>query len=161
MNFNPQRNIMPYSGIPAPFENDTPFNQMHFWSWACAQGKRDDVTIDNYLASLGFILGTDKLTEKEFERLDYAVDTWHRTSPWIREPIYFDELFTPTGTDGYFVQGVKQKYNPTQKVIDAIYESGWIYNINSETTYFEIIQGNRLYAKYQHIIGSRIIAIIK
>lgn len=152
---------MAYTGIPAPFSDITNFDKMHFWAWASAQEKRNDVTINNYLDSLDFVVGQDKLTDGEYTTLNFAVETWHRTTPWIREVLKFNELFTPADEGGYYVFGAAKRYYPTQKVIDAIHEAGWIYNVNPMTTYFEIIQGNRLYAKYQQVIGSRFIAIIK
>jgi hypothetical protein len=33
-------------------------------------------------------------------------------------------------------------------------DAGWIYDVQPETTYFQVING-KLWAKYQQIIGSR------
>ena len=152
---------MKYQGIPGEFKDSTPFNQMHFWDWANAQEKRNNVTIGGYLSSLGFVLWKDKLTPEEHTRLDYAVDAWHRTTPHIRELQNFNNLFIEVPDDGgFFVFSKPNKYYPSQVVIDALYDAGWIYNVTPETTYFEVIRG-RLYAKYQQIIGSRYIADIK
>ena len=50
-------------------------------------------------------------------------------------------------------------YKVTQKLRDMVAEAGWIYYVHPSTTYFEVIWG-RLYAKYQHIPGSRYICDI-
>lgn len=157
---------MAYTGIPEPFTDQTPFNQMHVYQWGNNQVNRKDVTIKNYLDSLGFVIGMDKLNEGEYKRLDYAIDAWHRTRPYIHEVMLITDVFTPTAKGGgrFWVSGLafaRFANNDIEvKVRKAITEAGWIYDINPETTYFEIV-GNRLYARYQQIIGSRFIMHIK
>jgi hypothetical protein len=157
-------NIMAYQGIPGPFTDQTPFRDMHFSKWADNLPERKSATIKNYLESLGFVIGTDKLTEEENQRLQYAEDVWHRNSPWIRTPQAFNALFEIADESvcgSFSISSFSCKYWPKAQVLKALSDSGWIYDINPQTTYFEIVQGNRLYARYQQILGSRFIAIIK
>lgn len=143
--------------IPAPFAPDVPFVQMHVWQWAQSQTDRNNVTIHSYLASLGFVIGTDKLDEGDYKTLDYAIDAFHRAAPRIPGLHSFADLFEPAEDGFYIREGKPGVWKPRQLVIDALVNAGWIYDVTPDSTYFEII-GSKVWAKYQQIIGSRPVA---
>lgn len=145
--------------IPGEFSNSTPFNKMHFWTWA--QGMpREKVEMGAYLASLGFVTGSDRLSAQDYETLRHAVDAFHSFEPWAK-PRKLADCFTakPEAGRSYWVRGLESKQTPAADIMGALIESGWIYEANPENTYFEIVttaDGTRyLFAKYQRIIGSR------
>lgn len=133
-----------------------------FYAWLDANVKKgekntDGALITQYLKSLGFVVGQDRITEEQLEILRHVAEAWYR-GPWGK-PTKFDDLFCNTGTE-YYIMGRKEKLGITHELSDLVVSSGWIYNVSPETTYFEIIGGNRLYAKYQQILGSRFICFI-
>ena len=140
--------------IPGPFTNQTPFHAMHVWQWAKAQ-PRAKVTIHDYLAALGFIVGTDRLTEEDYRTLDHVIEAFHRVAPHISEPLTFADAFAAGGT--YYVQGMEGRFTPSARILAALVAAGWIYEPAPENTYFQIVNG-MLWAKYQQIIGSRCLA---
>lgn len=149
--------------IPGSFTDETPFEQMDVWRWALTQ-TRANVNISKYLDSINFVIGKDRLTESQYKRLEYAVDCFHRCAP--RMPVaFFSDLFTEAGvTDSnraFWVQGKPGRWVPGKCIVDCLQASGWIYEISPETTYFEIIGENRLFAKYQRILGSRFLCEVK
>lgn len=146
--------------IPGPISDDTIFSDFHFFKWANGQEFRKDVTLTNYLDSLGFKVGTHHLAESEHDLLIHVCQHWHHATPWIRSPRKVTELFRQDKESDFSIWGKPGLYTPSAEVIHALYESGWIYRINPDTTYFEVIE-DRLYAKYQTILGSRLIARIK
>lgn len=148
--------------IPGNPNMQTPFTEMDFWKWAEKQ-LRGNVRMSKYLGHLGFVVGVDQLTEDQYSILKGAVQHFHDTAPHMGSEVFsFDDLFHPCDSPGaYFVRGKAGKYRPVQKVIDALNTAGWIESINPHTTYFEIVRGNKLWAKYQTILGSRPLAHIK
>lgn len=146
--------------IPGQIHSQVPFNQLHFWKWADKEKFRSDVTLDNYLKAIGFVLNTHHLSPEEYDILRNAVDQWHRSTPWIRQRRTVTQLFSQDKESSYTVWDKYGKYTPSAEVMSALVASGWIYAPNPNNTYFKIIE-DRLYAKYQTIIGSRLIAKIK
>lgn len=146
--------------IPGPITSDTPVRELHFWKWADAQGFRSDVTLPNYFTSLGFQQGVHHLDQNEHEILRLSVQQWHITTPWIRSPRKLTELFRQDKESKFYVFDKEGHYTPSAEMVNALVESGWVYNVRPDTTYFEVIE-DRVYAKYQFILGSRLIARIK
>lgn len=145
--------------IPGEFSKQTPFKKMHFWTWAQSM-PRADVELRAYLASLGFVMGSDRLSELDYETLSGAVKAFHFSEPWAK-PRKLADCFTAKPETGcaYWVHGLPSYQTPAADLMRAIIESGWIYDATPENTYFEIVttaDGTRyLFAKYQQIIGSR------
>jgi hypothetical protein len=149
--------------IPGNFTDQTPFDQMHIWQWALTQ-TRANVDPFKYLDSLWFVVGTDRLTEDQFDRLCYACDAFHVHAP--RMPAApFADLFRKAGPkdsgQSFWVQEKPGRWIPAPSIVECLQASGWIYDITPDTTFFQIIGGNRLFAKYQTIIGSRFLCEVK
>lgn len=149
--------------IPGNFTDQTPFDQMHIWQWALTQ-TRANVDPFKYLDSLCFVVGTDRLTEDQFDRLRYACDAFHVHAP--RMPAApFADLFRKAGPkdsgQSFWVQEKPGRWIPAPSIVECLQASGWIYDITPDTTFFQIIGGNRLFAKYQTIIGSRFLCEVK
>lgn len=138
--------------IPGPLTDRTPFAEMHVWGWAKSQ-PRANIELTKYLDSLGFVVGRDRLTEAQYQTLEYAIDTFHRVYPHFAKPLSFSEALTESAA-GFYVQGKPGRYSLEPKLHETLDAAGWIYEVSPETTYFEIINGI-LWAKYQQIIGSR------
>ena len=143
--------------LPGPLTDQTPFAEMHVWGWAKGQ-PRANVKITKYLDSLGFVVGRDRLTEAQYQTLDYAIKHFHRVYPHVASPLTFAECFTEAPT-GFYVQGKPGRYSLEPKLREALDAAGWIYEVSPETTYFEILNGI-LWAKYQQIIGSRPVCFV-
>jgi hypothetical protein len=102
------------------------------------------------------------------ETLHHVEDYWERCSPWFNPHAWKDLFFgvwnlvMARPDEQFFVTGPGRcvgYYKITQKLRDMVEGTGWIYDVHPSTTYFEVIEG-RLYAKYQHILGSRYICDI-
>ena len=146
--------------IPGSATLETAFHDLHLWAWANSQTVRKDVTVANYLKFAGFEVGVHHLSEDESKVVRYGIDQWHHSTPWIRERRKITELFAQNEHSTFWVRDKPGVYTPSQELLGALVDSGWIYNITSDTTYFEVIE-DRLYAKYQTILGSRLVAKIK
>lgn len=132
----------------------TPFVDMHAWQWAKTQA-RVDVDVFKYLQALGFIVGTHRITEDQYQALRYCFEAFHRIAPHINAPMRFAECFTQcAGHGGYSVLEKPGRWMPAPIILDTLGAAGWIYDPAPENTYFRIING-RLFAQYQAIIGSR------
>jgi hypothetical protein len=114
--------------------------------------------INIYLESLGFKLGTDKLKEDDYKFLKHVLDHSFYSLPECKEALSFNDLFAPS-REGFYIFNKQGQFNASKKLLDIVENSGWIYNVSPDTTYFEL-NGNRLFAKYQHILGSRFICNI-
>ena len=68
----------PTFSLPAPIRDDIPMSDLHVWQWAKGQ-PRAEVKVINYLKSVGFALGRDRLTPEDLKTLQYATDHFHRT----------------------------------------------------------------------------------
>lgn len=147
--------------IPGECADDTPFERMHVWQWALMQ-PRAKVGMREYLQSLGFVIGTHRLSEGDYKRLDYAINAFHRIAP--RMPARpFAELFSPATHApgaGFYVSHRPGRWVPSPELVQCLRDAGWIYDITPDSTYFEVIGGNRLFAKYQQIIGSRFLCVV-
>ena len=148
-------------------DEHTPLVSDPFYAWLDANVDRCNPGgnhITAYLESLGFIIGQDKITEEQHKTLEYVEDTWFRLTPY-HLPMTWDECFAPgaefsvhakpPGEDKPFC-----RRNITPELKKAVEESGFIYDVTPDTCYFEIIN-DRLYAKYQQILGSRFVCTIK
>jgi len=143
--------------IPGPLSETTPFCDLHVWQWAQTV-PRADVSIGKYLDSLGFVVGTDRLTESEYDVLSHACEHFHRVAPHAAS-MKFGDAFKPDES-GFYVRGKPGRYALAPVLRDALEGAGWIYDIQPETTYFELMPDGRLIAKYQQIIGSRVLCEI-
>ena len=137
-----------------PLVNDPYYTWLDANVDRCNPGQR---LIRRYLESLGFTIGVDKITEEQYQILEYVEETWFMNTPY-HTPMTWDECFT-AGT-GYYVNGRAGRHNITQELMKAVEESGFIYPVTPDTCYFEVIN-DRLYAKYQQILGNRFICTIK
>ena len=137
-----------------------PLNTDPYYAWLdanvdrCNPGKE---LMRRYLDSLGFIVGTHRITEEQFKILEYVEDTWFRFTPY-HTPMRLSECFDDSAPS-FYVNGLEVRKGITRELRDAVAEAGWIYDVSPYTTYFEIING-KLYAKYQQILGSRFICKI-
>ncbi len=154
---------MEFFNIPGfPIDDQAPVNTLHIWKWLDQipnEELKQKATLLCYLESHGFIKGQHKITEDEIRTLDDTLDNWWRTLPCVRRPCRFEELFTPAKDNelSYWVRGREGRYVLNPEAETALISRGWVYSVHPETTYFEIIK-NRVYAKYQTIIGSRKLA---
>jgi hypothetical protein len=142
----------PAFNLPGPIGAHVPFEHLHVWQWAKSQ-PRPDVDLMKYLDSVGFALGRDRLTPEDLKTLDYAIDHFHRTEPHMPGPVPFSEVLTPA-PQGFYVQGKPGKFALSKSARSALEGAGWIYDVQPDNTYFQVIHG-KLWAKYQQIIGSR------
>lgn len=137
---------------------DEPLSDDPFYAWLQGFGKRNipDNTIRAYLESLGFVVGRDYITEEQHKTLEYVADTFYRCEPETVETPKFFELFTTGGQASmFYVQGKEGKFCLSEKLINLLSTSGWIYEPHPDNTFFEVTEDGRLFAKYQQIIGSR------
>ena len=116
-----------------------------------------------YLEELGFVVGTHKVSERDLDTLKVVFDTWCLVTPYFK-PCKFGDLFT-NGTH-YHLSGAESRgivkpwrTNITPTLKNMVENAGWIYEVEPNTTYFEL-NGNRLFAKYQQILGSRFLCCI-
>lgn len=153
----------PLFTLPGPMTAETPFTEFHAWQWAQHQ-KRDRVDVFNYLAELGFVKGKHRITPEQFELLRVVIDMFHRVAPRMDGIHAFADLLTPaTSIDeqtSFYVQGKPGRYVPSDALVAALVDAGWVYAVRPQTTYFAIING-KVFAKYQQIIGSRVLAQLK
>jgi hypothetical protein len=146
--------------IPGPLTPETPFERMDFWNWAKGQ-PREKVCAFEYLAHLGFVVGFHRITPEQLQCLEYAADTFHRTMPHYQHELTFSQIFTPAECGGFYVVGCSGRFSLVNAAFrSALVNSGWIYEVTPESTYFEVING-RVFAKYQQIIGSRAVCFFK
>lgn len=148
--------------MPQPWGSDVPLNEVALYLWADRQPRRSDVSISNYLNYIGFVIGTHRLEEEDYKIMKYAVECWHRCTPWIREPRKFEDLFFKVLGDSrypsYWVHGKEGRYTISKDVVEALEQSGWIYDVTPETTFFSVNNHGMVTAAYQHILGSRVVA---
>lgn len=141
--------------------DDEPLNLDPFFDWLNANVDRCNPgpkIIQRYLESLGFVIGQDRITEGQHKTLNYVLEVWFRCMPY-HLPMTLGECFTP-GTD-FHVRGIEgDQHNITPELKKAVEGAGWIYAVEPSTTYFEV-NGGRLFAIYQQILGSRFICTIK
>ncbi len=147
--------------LPAPIGADVPFGELHVWQW-CRGEARNRIGVRNYLESLGFVMGRDKITPDDFEILQSAIDHFHRVAPHFPQPVKLSDALRPVadGAPGFYVVGMPGRYSLAPELCEALKGAGWIYDVIPETTYFEIVRG-LLWAKYQTIIGSRALCEVK
>ena len=153
-----------YFKLP-PYNDDRPLVEHPFYQWLTANVDRKEgghSRLLDWVKLLGFSVGDDALSPEDAKTLYFVEDYWWRCSPFF-EPHWDKDLFTPPtkGAGGFYIHGETHNefMNITQKLRNMVVEAGWIYNVHPSTTYFEVIEG-RLYAKYQHILGSRYICDI-
>ena len=148
---------------------DLPLNQTHFWEWARTV-PRADVDITNYLKAVGFVVGTDVLSEEQHDVLKSASLYFHQCEPHMQGEFAFSDLFEPVGLGeiGYYVQGAPGRSGERYKLVrdgvkipGLLVDAGWVMSTQPHETYFELVHGKTLWAKYQTIIGSRPVCRIK
>lgn len=143
-------------------DKQTPMADLPFWHWLAAKGKgamRQDRKTDlnyaiAYLTEHGFVKGRDTVETELLDTLLLIFKHFWDVSPEIA-PIKLSKVFTES-TEGFYVEGLdyKKRYSVAERVITAINESGWIYCVRPDTTYFSVING-KVFVKYQQILGSR------
>ena len=170
---------MEYFALP-PHGYNQPLVEHPFFKWLSATYSKRELTKlgpgdrsevykpREWLKTLGFQTGVDRLAEEDLKTLHLVEEHWWRCSPWF-EPHVWGSLFSEVGylvralpNEQFFVTGPGRcsgYYKVTQKLRSMVAEAGWIYAVCPSTTYFEVIEG-RLYAKYQQILGSRYICDI-
>lgn len=146
----------------APLTGDTKFCDMHVWQWAEQQPRKAlHLTLTGYLSSIGFVAGRDTLSERELDCLRGALDIYQRTAPHMKGTHALYDLIRPAGSSegGYTVVGAERgtRYVVMPGVLTALRDAGWVYAINPNTTYFEVVN-DVLWARYQTILGSRPLA---
>jgi hypothetical protein len=159
---------MAHFEIPDADAEDKPFDSLHVWGWAYRQESRESVEPLAYIESLGFKTGVDFLRTEDYTLIENAISTWHRLAPRMRDRIKLCDAFTKPGAknsrakDVFYVQGLNDSAAymcVAPALITALESAGWIYDVTPESTYFAVING-RIIARYQQIIGSRILAAI-
>lgn len=109
-----------------------------------------------YLEGMGFVKGEDTLTEEQLNTLKFVMDMWHEWTPWAgTQPL--SAMLIPGGK--FYVQGLPGRYTPTPLMFDTLKKAGWIADCVTSDTFFQVI-GNRLYAKYSQILGSRFVCFL-
>lgn len=143
---------------------NAPMNATPFYKWLtlhCTKTNLPKADYDyalDFLKSLGFVEESDTITAVQFDSLNYIFQHWYDTTPYYG-PATQPELFVTTEPT-YYIQGWSVRWGITAKLKEMILKAGWIYEVSPDTTYFEVID-NRLYAKYQQIIGSRYLCELK
>ena len=140
--------------LPPPFDASIPFTQLHVWQWAKTQA-RGDVQVLKYLAALGFHMGVDRLDPDDYKTLEYAIEAFHRCAPHLPGVHPLSAVLPRADGDGFYCRGIPHRVNPSDELRATLVGAGWIYEVTPESTYFEILPGGRLFARYQQIIGSR------
>lgn len=142
--------------IPGTFDANAPMSDFHAYEWGNTQANRRDVTVKNYLQSLGFVIGSHVITPEQHDILSNVIDHWHRTTARFAGK-KFSDCLVPAGKDGFYFWNDGKRYEMTPAFRAALIDAGWIYDPKPENTLFRL-HGNRLYAQYQQIIGSRLMA---
>lgn len=142
--------------LPGPLADDIPMSQLHVWQWAAAQ-PRADVTLARYLAALGFVTGTHRLTPEQHDTLKCALQHFHSVHPHLT-PRRLADVFP--GPGAFYVQGLPGRHAVAPDVLAALTAAGWVYDVTPASTYFQIQHGEdgrpfKVWARYQQIIGSR------
>lgn len=154
--------------LDVPFVSDEePIRNNDFFVWLNGNAQRGNSApvldyIHSYLTTLGFDSSVNVVPEGTVRKLENIYQYWQTVTPYYG-PETLAELLTLHDVDGpglYFVQNSKPMrahYGvASQKLLDMVANAGWVYEVNPDSTYFELI-GTRLYAKYQRILGSRYI----
>lgn len=139
--------------------DDEPMITDPFYKWLDQFNKRalPKHAIVEYLKYTGFIVGDDELADDDYKFLKFILDHWFDNTPEHNAPCNFDELFIMPGN--FYILGKACRYAISPKLREIVNTSGWIYNIDPSTTYFQLID-DRLFAKYQSILGSRFLCRI-
>ena len=145
-----------------------PLREDPFWTWLtrtytvksnlpCGMYNHDYFV--QYLATLGWQM-PQRVAEEDLATLNYVLGTWFDQTPWF-EPKTTSDLFEGQGK--YTLIGVHKsvsmdplKVKITPMLKDMVEKSGWVYEVDPKTTYFQITDG-KLTAHYQQILGSLII----
>lgn len=145
-----------------PLDRDTPLNQFHVWEWARSV-PRKEATLKNYLDAVGFKVGTDQLTEVQYDVLRAAFEQFFRVEPILPDTFKFADIFKPVGLGeiGYYVQGAPGRsgeryelHGPGLRFTEILVEEGWVKSTRPHETYFQLVNGV-LWARYQTILGQR------
>ena len=108
-----------------------------------------------YLTDIGFNADIHVISEESLNILKNVEDHWFRCTPYFEPKSKADLFFNANHLKGIIGGG-----NATNELAQMVIDSGWIYDVIPETTYFEITNGY-LFAKYNLIIGSKKICKIK
>lgn len=90
------------------------------------------------------------------EPMNYIIT--HSFNSWRLHNNHFNlsDLLTRCESGGFWVRGLQGRYELTRKLKELITS---LDLVNSDI-YFDVIRGNRLYVKYQTILGSRALCTI-
>lgn len=147
-------------------DENTPLRADPFWAWLDENVERSKPGsyldhVKAYLAPMGYSIEKHTLGERALDILKYVHEMWCRSTPYFK-PTPWLELFTD-GSEFYLQQsmplvpvtrGARTGISP--KLKDMVEQSGFIYDVVPADCYFEL-SDDRLYAKYQQILGSRFI----
>ena len=139
-----------------------PMNTDPFYLWLNQFDKRSLplMPLILYLSDIGYKPKEDYLKQEDLQFLRSILDHWLWQTPETQEVCHFDALFTFTENE-FYIRGKDKRYGITQKLRELIMNSGWVYHCDMTTTYFEITEDNRLFAKYQSILGQRYLCKLK
>lgn len=178
--------------LPASDSETTPIKETSAYKWFTSNPNlRSSSNMDlvcEYLDSLGFVTGEDKVTEDELSRLNLFCEEAYRNradlngtvdagdlfepvtdEEWKETAYYEKDLFNPFfSIDTLLANDLEisaGKYRATALLVDLIRQEGCIYEINPFNIYFQVIttvNGDKnLHYKYQYIIGGRKLCRIK
>lgn len=146
--------------------NDAPLSSHPFADWL-----RDNVTYGDYysiislqcryLDDLGFITGKHSVSDDWFTQTQYVADAYCRSMcPGGDTRYTLSDLFEPS-EDGYLVRGMEQKQAIKPTLLAMLERTSCIYPLEPVHYYFEIVQNDRLFIKYQSIIGDRKVCLLE
>ncbi len=152
---------------------DQPLKDDNFYKWLLKKEEKQSNSMDSiceYLDSIGFDLNTMKVEESVFETLGYVFDMYYRWYEHIKrenkKPVLLSSLHDQKGENRFNLTNREnwtdfKTFCPNDKLIEVLNKMGLVYELESSHYYFELINNNRLFIKYQHIIGSRFICTIE
>lgn len=151
-------------------DEQTPICEDNFYKWLCLPENNprindyksgDRSIITTYLKSLGFVVGKDRITEKQLEILQCVAEHWWRAEPINSEVINLENEISlaQKGDTGAFYLAGKGKVKISPNLRQILEKAKGIYAISPRYYYLEVV-GDKLYLKYQTIIGSRVVCRI-
>lgn len=114
-----------------------------------------------FLAVHGLELAVDCVIDSDcLKTMRYAYESACHVRPVQRTPAALSDYFTVVKNGGFWLKYLNKQVHPTDKLLSIIESAGCVYDVNPENIYFEIVNGVLMY-KYQCILGSRKLAVIK
>lgn len=167
--------IRPYTPFIFPtIDGAAPLNTVPFFAWLMAQAAPVDTflqAVTGWLNSLGWT--NEKIPAELLETCRHIFSDSHNQWRVHNHVFNFNELFSVDRVDverglatvAPYHMTVRTendwgKYYVTQKLFDLVEALDLIKELSADNFYFEVIRGNRLYIKFQQIIGSRAICTV-